>query len=150
MASFDSFGTGVKRDFFGLFLGEEIGRGMSREVYAHALDPDLVLKIENEAGQFQNVFEWETWLRVRDTEHAKWFVPCEEISPSGCILIQRRTHPIRLDELPEKVPAFMTDLKPSNWGLLDGQPVCHDYGRHLLMEFGMGKRMVKARWRAGE
>jgi hypothetical protein len=44
------------------------------------------------------------------------------------------------------MPAFFTDLKRENFGLLLGRLVCHDYGVNLLMENGMTKRMRKANW----
>ena len=58
-------------------------------------------------------------------------------------VIQSRTFPMRPNERPNVVPKWLTDIKDDNWGLLNGKPVCHDYG--LLHGIGVGG-LVKARW----
>lgn len=127
--------------------GRLIGSGISRHVYPYGLDPTrLVIKFEQEENH-QNVTEWQIWNRVEHTDLAKWFAPVEAISPCGRILIQRRTMPCQTDrKLPDRVPAFFSDIKIDNWGMLKGKPVCHDYGFHLMLEKGMTKRMKKAYW----
>lgn len=139
-------GNTLTRDLFNLFVGEQIGRGCGRTVFSLGLNPDFVAKIECEAGSFQNILEHQVWQAVEYTKFARWFAPIREISANGTILIQKRTEPIPRDRLPEKVPSFFTDLKPENWGLIDGKPVCHDYGFHLMLERGMTSRMKKADW----
>ena len=138
----------VAGDLQSLVLGEQLGAGATRAVYQWLPDDSLVAKIEERQFDWHNIAELQVWQAVRFTNLAKWFAPCIEIAGNGSVLLQRRTQPIRRDELPAKVPAFFTDLKPSNWGLLDGRPVCHDYGLHLLMEKGMGQgaRLAKAHW----
>lgn len=136
----------VLKDLFRLVCHEQIGEGMSRKVWTSKVLPDLVFKVEEEGHFFQNVMEWETWQRIKDTEHAKWFAPCEQISHCGSVLLMRRTEPARVKDFPAKMPAFFTDLKRGNFGILDGRLVCHDYGIHLLMENGMTKRMRAAHW----
>lgn len=144
------------RQAFDLLCDQAIGHGMSRTVFSSKLLPDCVIKVEEGAGQFQNVIEWETWQRVRDTPFSRWFAECKWISNNGTILIMERTRPAAPSEFPERMPAFLTDFKRTNYGMAKasnqhGNPgkewfVCHDYGTHLLFENGMTKRLSKANW----
>lgn len=134
----------ILRDAFHMLCGDEIGSGIGRRVFTCDLIPDCVVKIEENGGSFQNVVEWETWLRVKGTEHAKWFAPCRWIAPNGTVLVMERTQ--RPGRYPEKMPVFLTDFKRTNYGMLKGRLVCHDYGTHLMFEHGMSKRMRKADW----
>jgi hypothetical protein len=140
------FSSVVAREFSDMVIGESLGAGAFREVFAWELDPTLVVKFETAAGSFSNVREHDVWERIRDTELAKWFAPVVRISSCGSVLLMKRTKPITTAELPDKVPAFFTDLKRDNWGRLGKQIVCHDYGNHLLLEKGMTSRMRKANW----
>ncbi len=138
----------VALDLFQLLTdcGDLLGSGVARHVYPYGLDARMVIKFEQEHN-FQNTTEWQVWNHVKHTDFARWFAPVEFISPCGRILIQRRTQAFETDKkLPERIPAFFTDTKIENWGLLKGKPVCHDYGYHLLLEQGMTKRMKKAEW----
>lgn len=116
------------RDLTYLFLGEVLGNGMSRSVYAHERDKSLVIKVESGGNRFQNVLEWEFWQTVKDTKMAKWFAPCVEISPNGIFLIQKRADMIPKNQYPKKIPKFFTDLKYQNFGMIGKQFVCFDYG----------------------
>lgn len=132
-------------DFFDLMLGAELGSGISRRVFIlkHGAD-NLVAKVEKDG--FQNVHEWNVWNRVEGTAFAKWFAPAKALSPDGRVLIMERTIPAV--DMPDQVPAFFTDLKWENFGVLsDKRFVCHDYGTTLLVELGMTKRMRRAQWR---
>lgn len=139
---------------FNLLCGSVIGYGMSRTVYDSPLLPRSVIKVETGAQRFQNVIEWETWQRVRDTQASRWFAACEYISPDGIILVMQRTRPAAPTEFPDRVPAYLTDMKRTNYGMVgcnsDGSGkqflVCHDYGTHLLFEHGLTKRLKKANW----
>jgi hypothetical protein len=142
----EHFKTTAARDVAALLLGECLGYGTYRAVYKHALDDDLIVKVENGERCFSNVIEYEVWNAVKETEFAKWFAPVVACSPTGTVLIMRKTLLISERELPAKVPSFFTDLKADNFGRLDGRIVCHDYGNNLLMEKGMSKRMRKADW----
>ena len=144
--SMPDYGPTILRDVLRMISGKQLGRGVARDVYACELVPDCVVKVEDNAGSFQNVMEWETWQRVKDSPVAKWFAPCRWISPSGTVLVMERTEPIPRAKFPTKVPAFLTDLKRTNYGLLKGRVVCHDYGTNLLIELGMTTRMRKADW----
>ena len=119
------------RELKSLMLGELIGEGMSRKVYACKHDPDYVVKVEDRARMFQNVAEWEAWTWVRGTKKEKWLAPCLDISACGSILLQRRAGPLRPQARPKTVPAFLTDVKRENFGYLDGHLVCFDYGTIL-------------------
>lgn len=144
------------RQAFDLLCAERIGYGMSRSVFNSKLLPDCVIKVEEDAGRFQNVVEWETWQRVKDTDASRWFAECKWISPNGTILVMERTRPAAPSEFPEKMPVFLCDFKRTNYGMASsvgrfGKPgqdwfVCHDYGTHLMFENGMSKRMRKAEW----
>lgn len=136
--------SAVHRDAFHLLCGDRLGYGMSRSVFACTLHRNCVVKVEEGAGQFQNVVEWETWRRVEGTPFAKWFAPCMWISPNGSVLIMARTTPA--PEYPERMPAFLSDFKRTNYGMHEGRLVCHDYGTHLMFEHGMTKRLIKADW----
>jgi len=137
------------KDAFNLVCGHKVGVGMTRTVYDCNINPKLVIKVENAdiRTHFQNFVEWMVWCRVAGTDYERWFAPVKQISPDGRLLVMEKTEGISRKHLPKQVPAFFTDLKPSNWGWLDGRVVCHDYGVHLLMEVGLTKRMRKAEWR---
>ena len=111
----------IHEEGFNLLCGELLGRGMSRQVFACHLRDDLVVKTESGHGNFQNVIEWETWQRVRDTPFAVHFAPCHSISPCGAVLIQSRTRPAGLGEFPRLMPAFLCDFKRTNYGVIAGK-----------------------------
>ena len=137
----------VHRDMFRAVVGDVIGRGSNRVVYACTINPVWVFKVEEGAGDFQNVTEWLIWSRVSDTPLAKWFAPCHYISPNGLILVQSRTILARPKEYADRMPVFFTDFKRSNYGILGKQLVCHDYGTALVLDHGLiTTRMRKPKW----
>lgn len=143
----DKFAGDWPMELLNLLCGERLGHGMTREVFQLYTDPNKVIKFELESGHFQNVLEWNIWQSVQYVEFAnKWFAPCHYISHCGRILIQSYCEPLATIALPAEVPAYFTDLKPGNWGVLNKQPVCFDYGKNLMLERGMTKRMRKADW----
>lgn len=119
-------------DMFHLICGRKLGEGAYRAVYGCAYDDSLVVKFEIPSKSFSNAAEWRIWEDVRDHKKTrKWLAPCINISNCGSILIQKRTQPLPKDyELTKKIPDWLCDVKRSNWGLLDGKLVCHDYGNH--------------------
>jgi hypothetical protein len=142
------FPTTTSRELAALMLEKEIGTGQYRHVWSSELNPGRVLKVEMNDCAFKNVMEWEVWQAVKDTKFSRWFAPCYAISPVGVWMVQHRTTPLdHIDQLPKRIPAFFTDLKPNNWGLIDGRVVCHDYSNHLMLEEGMTKKLKQARWR---
>ena len=136
----------MHREAFNLLCDDLIYQGMSRTVWSSEVFPDCVIKVEDRKGYFQNVVEWETWQRVKDTPMAKWFAPCRWISPNGSILVMDRTRAAGDAQYPEKMPAFLCDFKRRNYGMLGEALVCHDYGTNMLFEHGMTKRTIKANW----
>lgn len=137
----------VKEDALFLLLGERLGAGVGRIVYAHALDPTLVVKLETARQSFQNAIEWDTWHKVKGTKIAKWFAPCLHISQSGMAMIQRRTTPLTPATAPKRIPNFFADTKYGNYGFINGQLVAHDYGiSHLHIDGINNVKMVIAEW----
>lgn len=139
----------MHRQVFDLFCERLIYTGMSRAVWESTLMPDCVIKVEERGGMFQNVIEWETWQRVKDTSLRRWFAECVSISPNGSVLVMRRTRPAADRDYPEKMPIFLNDFKRRNYGMVGKNLVCHDYGISNLMDWGHSKRMVKANWTDG-
>lgn len=141
--------SGVARqDFWSVMAGRELGKGVARRVFEFKPDPTLVIKIEDGARSFQNVAEWQVWEAVQFTRWARWFAPCYDIGSSGSVLMMKRTEPIPKGRLPKQLPDFLTDIKPENFGLLDGRLVCHDYGLAPAVMLGraLSDRMRKAHW----
>lgn len=136
----------VFEDAFNLLCGAKVGDGMSRTVFECELWKGHVVKVEKDPHRFQNVLEWEVWRRVSETSLCRWFAPCKHLSPNGQILIMERTYPAPPDLYPKKMPAFFTDMKRENFGILDGKLVCHDYAVNLLMERGMTRAFRNADW----
>lgn len=125
-------------------LGKKLGEGCFRKVYA--LDDTRVVKIETEGRAFCNSHEWSLWLEVQGTKWEKWFAPCLEIDAFGTALIQARTQPMSPEQWASfpRLPNFFADLKQENWGMLEGRPVCHDYGNHNFFRHGFKSgRLVK-------
>jgi hypothetical protein len=135
----------LRNDLIMMMTGDWIGGGAGRDVFAFGPNPSLVLKVEPNGGSFQNVMEWEVWCSVdEDSPEEKWLAPCLCISPSGRFLLQQRTQPLL--KYPEKVPSFLADTKPENFGMYDGRCVAHDYGTTLNKPKSLSMRMVKAKW----
>lgn len=139
----------VYRDGFNLLCGNEVATGMTRTVFECNVDKSLVVKVEKAEVRthFQNLVEWMAWKRVAGTEFEKWFAPVVEISPDGRLLLMKRVEHAPSHMLPDRLPAFFTDFKPSNYGFYEGRVVCCDYGSHLLHEVGMTKRVRRVDWR---
>ena len=135
----------AKDDLADLICGPLLGRGVARRVFEHALDRDLVVKVEEDARSFQNILEWEIWDVVKDGPYAKWFAPCRHISASGVVLLQDRVAPVTA--FPARIPDFFTDLKLANFGKLRGKFVACDYGlTHVRLAYrGMTDRMRRIR-----
>lgn len=138
----ETLGLLITHEFINLFLGELIGEGQYRKVYASRIDPNLVIKVEFGARDFSNVQEWEIWRNTYPEKWKRWFAPCLFISDCGSILLQQRVTPVT--KLPAQIPSFFTDLKLSNWGHYKGRVVCCDYGNHKFFSDGFWKaKLVK-------
>jgi len=134
-------------DLINLVCGRKLGEGTYRMVFEYAIDKSKVVKRDN-GGNFSNINEWQISNEFAGTPLAKWIAPVYWISPRGLWLIQARTTPITLDQLPDKIPAIFADTKIENWGLFEGRPVCHDYGNHraFVLAGKAGIRMRSANW----
>jgi len=142
-----SCGPSVIADFGHAFCGTRLGVGIGREVFEFLPDLTKVVKIETSSRSFQNALEWETWNDLGKTKHGKWLAPCRFISPCGIVMIMDRTDPVRDGDMPGRIPEWLSDLKRENYGMLNGQFVCHDYGRNLLLNHGaFAGKMVKRKW----
>lgn len=136
------FDTTISKEFFDTVCGELLGYGIGRHVYEMRGDPSKVIKFEVSAQSFQNIIEWETWEETRCRKESRWLAPCVRISPCGTILVMERTSPIPAKhKLPARVPAFLSDFKHENYGMLNGRLVCHDYGTNLTIRRGSGCAM---------
>lgn len=119
-------------DALNLLCGKQLGGGIHRTVFECRIDPTLVVKVEMDQDKwraFANVHAHKFWS---DHQYylpvSKWLAPCVYLSPDGYISLQRRVRPvIDGDALPDKLPAFLTDIKRENFGWIDGQLVCVDY-----------------------
>lgn len=123
----------IFEDAFNLLCGTSLGEGIHRKVFECHLDPSLVVKVETSGDHrtFANFREMDVWNNLEHTKLSKWLAPCVSLSMSGLILLQKRVKPIRREEMPKKLPGFLTDLKVENFGILDGQVVCVDYALTL-------------------
>lgn len=149
------FGHGrLQRDLFDFICGKRLGGGTARQVFEYLPCGDqYVIKIEDSAGSFQNILEWEMWGDFKSSDVGKrWLAPCWSISPCGIVLLQSRTQPLPKGyRVPKSMPVFLGDLKSSNYGLLKGKLVAHDYGLGYSRIAGNSdmKRMRRASWWTG-
>lgn len=126
--------------------------GSTRVVHFPKWAPEIVIKISMEDVS-SNVYEWETWQIVNDSEWPvrEWLAPCLIVSDNFSVLVQARTQPITTEDikqgrLPDKIPSWISDTKVENWGWLNDKIVCHDYGNNLFINSAHGKRMKKSNW----
>jgi hypothetical protein len=116
-------------DLSRLIVGEVISQGQYRNVFQCSLVPNSVIKItDTKSNGYANILEAEVWETVVNTKHDKWFAPVLYCSPGGHFLIQKKVKEIpKSFKFPKKVPYFFSDLKPSNFGMLNNKLVCIDY-----------------------
>lgn len=132
----------IHLEAFNLLCGDLIGEGQFRQVFEHAFDPTLVVKVEKKLGTFSNVYEFQVWEdQLYYKPVSKWLAPCIIIAETGRVMIQKRVDPLRESELPKKLPAFMTDLKISNFGKYENRIVLCDYP-HILSKPEIGLKSV--------
>jgi hypothetical protein len=148
----DDVGFGTLRDWMNSVLGKKLGAGIGRHVFVFDIDPRYVAKVET--GGFQNVIEHQIWDASKDTQYAKWFAPVTFISGMGTVLLMERTTPAPPSAFPAWMPDFLGDLKYSNFGLLRGNLVCHDYGTLANWMRGFSRDKLNYRkadwWHAGD
>ena len=113
------------------------------------LDEKYVIKIEPRNTNCNQV-EYTLWEEIKgltgDLAWVKdWFAPVKWISPNGRILLMQKTKEDFNKEYPEKIPKFMWDVKPDNFGWIGKNLVCHDYGQfYSFIEYS--KKMKKVDW----
>jgi hypothetical protein len=136
----------ILRDWMNLALGQRLGIGSGRQVFVYDLCPQMVIKVEDRG--FQNVVEGEVWKATKGTRFEKWFAPVRQVSGMGTILIMDRTLPAPRSAYPRRMPEFLGDLKYSNFGLLGGRLVCHDYGsiNNFLKGVVTNEKLRTAKW----
>jgi hypothetical protein len=141
----------IRNSALGLLVGDRLGGGAHREVYALRHDDTKVIKVEYVCGVFANVHEFQVWDAVKGTDLARWFAPVVFIDTFGNTLIMGRTKPIsdRMWNAIEELPAFLEDLKQENFGIYKGRVVCHDYGYTGFIELGMKSKKMKRRGKCG-
>jgi hypothetical protein len=130
-----------------LFLGELLGKGIARKVYALRPWPaEYVVKVQTrqsfEEGDYQNIAEWELWSHA-DPKLRRWLAPCISLSPCGRALIQVRTETIYRAAIPKRVPAVLGDLHQDNFGHYKGKVVLRDYGRHLAYKLSANAKTMR-------
>lgn len=131
---------------FNLLCGDLLGEGIHRKVFECTIDPSLVVKVETaeEYRSFANVAEHKNWDENELYKPvAKWLAPVVAISPCGLVMLQKRVIPLRDSELPAQLPAFLTDVKPANFGLYEGRVVACDYSFLITT---ISTRLRKAHW----
>lgn len=123
--------------------GEFLGQGIHRKVYVYLPDTTCVLK-EAIDEVWPNAAEWRLWSDSHLVEEiAKHLAPCIWLSNDARYLIQKRARPVDYDKLPSTMPGFLTDIKRSNFGILDGQLVCVDYAMYIT---NASTRHKKVNW----
>lgn len=140
----DDLPASILRDWMTYTLGKKISGGIGRTVFVHEMNPAWVVKVET-AG-YQNVIESEMWRAVKGTKHSRWFAPVVALSGMGSVLVMERTLPAPRSKYPKRMPVFTGDYKYSNYGLLAGRLVCHDYVSSIIASNGLGDTMRKADW----
>lgn len=137
----------MEKELEHFLMGKWLGKGVYREVYAHAFDKSLVLKIANDSsGREINMLENRVWWEVCETPIAKWFAPVLGVSECGKYLLQKRVEILPKDQYPKELPAFFTDTKYSNFGYLKGKGfVCCDFGSFNMWR-GIKLKMKKVDW----
>lgn len=140
-------GGSIAADLLATLCGRHLGSGVYRKTFLSEVNKEQVVKIETESGHFCNVTEWDIWENLKEHKVlSRWMAPVRYISPNGAILIQDRTYPVHVSQMPEKIPRLFCDTKIQNWGWYEGRIVCHDYGNHRLYNGGNIAQLVKADW----
>jgi hypothetical protein len=139
----------ISLDFITSLCGKHLGTGSFRSVFDYNIHSDYIIKIERENSGCNRI-EYMIWDEVRFLKGnlswvKNWFAPVDWISPNGRILVMKKTKQIKNKKLPEKIPAFLWDVKKDNFGWIGKNYVCHDYGQFYNM-ISYPKKMIKAKW----
>jgi len=144
--------TPVITDLVTSMCGKHIGEGTSRSVYDYALDDKYVIKLEN-SNTNCNTVEYMIWKEIEKLTGnlewvKKWFAPVKWISANGRVLIMQKTKDFedvpKGCAIPKKIPEFLWDIKPDNFGWIGKNFVCHDYGQfYNFIEYSKKLQTIK-------
>jgi hypothetical protein len=139
------------QDFFNLACGKLLGEGVHRKVFECRLRADLVVKVEVEEvfRFFANVHEM-AFYNASPYAVQRWLAKPDLLSPDGRILLMERAMPATdLTEMPDELPAFLSDIKMENFGWVrEGDTrrlVCVDYA--LVYHAKPSLRPRKVNWK---
>lgn len=130
-------------ELFTLVAGDVIGKGAFRTVHECRLNSNYVIKVEDvlDGSSYKhNVKEWNFYRETLYTKSiSKWLAPCIAISACGTYLIQQRATPLPENTKRIKLPAFISDIKRENLGIINGKIVCLDYS---ILNFDIKDNLV--------
>ena len=141
----------VNTDLITTLIGKKLGQGTYRAVYQHNWDKDWVIKIEPN-NTSSNISEYMLWDEIQGLINKlawvkEWFALVLWMSPNGKILCMQKTSQEpknRKLEIPDKVPAFLADVKLDNFGWIGNKFVCHDYGfLHKFIKYENKMQTIK-------
>lgn len=144
----------IATDLVTSLCGKFLGSGSARSVFEYNLDPKYVIKVEP-LNSNNNHVEFLIWEGVKYLQGElewvkKWFAPVKWISPNGRLLVMEKTKPHDYEKSrPKKIPKFLSDVKPNNFGWLGENYVCHDYAQFYNM-IQYPKGMQKINWEKWE
>ena len=101
-----------------------LGEGKHRRTYVHPDDETLVIKVIK-TDRSKNLDEFRNCRLINRSGMGHWIAQVIELLDGGNVLVMERVVP--LTRPPDEIPKFFRDTRVSNWGLLNGRPVCHDY-----------------------
>lgn len=133
-------------ELFKLLVDKKIGTGVYRTVYSLEFTSSKVIKVANsKLGEAENARESALWedLKLYYPKISKWFAPVYYYSATGKYLIQEKVIFPDKKKYPKKLPAFFSDTKYSNFGLLNGKWVCVDFGCFNIRH---SDRLKKVNW----
>jgi hypothetical protein len=96
-------------------LGEFLGEGRKRAVYAHPDRGDLVVKKLRSRKKGANRREKRMFDALKGRDEQKWLARVYAISDDGTYLVQERL--VMLGTQPESIPDWMAETGPRHWGL---------------------------------
>lgn len=125
----------ISMDMIDMLCGDFIGEGNSRIVFDYPMKKGWVTKIVKDSNCHDNILEREMYNSVYyRPEVSKWLAPIGWMSANGRVMLQKKVTPItdkNKSLIPEHIPAFLSDIKYSNFGFIGKQLVSVDYAFSL-------------------